>query len=43
MNVATKRCAATGKEVYQGRYLQAWFCDRADDGTNQQWDFVFAG
>jgi hypothetical protein len=35
-NVATKRCAATGKEKYQGRYIQAWFCDDAD----QYWDFV---
>lgn len=36
MNAATKRCAATGKEVYQGRYIQTWFCD----DTNQHWDFV---
>lgn len=35
-NVATKRCAATGKEIYQGRYVQTWFCD----DTNQHWDFV---
>ena len=35
-NIATKRCAATGKEIYQGRYLQTWFCD----DVNQHWDFV---
>jgi 6-phosphogluconolactonase (cycloisomerase 2 family) len=37
-NAATQRCAATGKEMYQGRYIQAWFCD----DTNQAWDFVAA-
>ena len=37
-NLATKRCAATGKEVYQGRYIQSWFCD----DTNQYWDFAAA-
>jgi hypothetical protein len=35
-NVGTKRCAATGKLAYQGRYIQSWFCD----DTNQDWDFI---
>lgn len=40
-NVATSRCAATGKEVYQGRYVQSWFCSEdPDDQDNQYWDFV---
>ena len=37
-NVATKRCAGGGKEVYQGRYIQSWFCDR--DDTPFYWDFI---
>lgn len=39
-NAATKRCAGGGKEVYQGRYVQSWFCER--DDTPFYWDFISA-